>query len=137
MRPLAALLAALVLAGCAQQSGKPIDTAQVGTFQKGVTTYDQVLKAMGPPQSYSITNGVRTISYGASRTSIAASTQQIVGFATGGSSTDVQQQVATFTFGPDLILKDMSMSSSQGTTVCSGPLATNCATTTTDPQPAH
>jgi outer membrane protein assembly factor BamE (lipoprotein component of BamABCDE complex) len=60
-----ACISALLLAGCATQTGQePVSQAQVDSIQKGVTTRAQIDAMLGPPISVAIAdNGDRLASY--------------------------------------------------------------------------
>lgn len=68
MRPhiralLAVLATAFSIQGCVS-SGRDIDTSKMASFQKGITTRQQVLAALGPPNTTVVnTNGTVAIGY--------------------------------------------------------------------------
>ncbi|MGH6888443.1 MAG: hypothetical protein ACREHF_04490 [Rhizomicrobium sp.] len=63
MRKLIGALLALALVGCAS-SGTKVDPARVQAFQKGKTTYTEVLTALGAPQADAVADdGSRTVTY--------------------------------------------------------------------------
>jgi outer membrane protein assembly factor BamE (lipoprotein component of BamABCDE complex) len=117
-----ALLIALACAGCISvQSGRPIDEAQVAKFQRGVTSYEEVTQVMGPPTSTSTINGDRVIIYSYTN-STDAGYAPFVGAVP--SMANTRFQTASFTFGPNGILKDLTTSTNgpMTTTTCYGVL---------------
>jgi outer membrane protein assembly factor BamE (lipoprotein component of BamABCDE complex) len=112
MRKGMVVLAALMLAGCVS-SGTKVDTTQIASFQKGKTTYAQVVQALGPPISVStLSDGTRIIGYGYVHAEPrAASFIPVVGLFAGGA--DAQSQSVIFTFGPDGTLRDYSTTTSK------------------------
>src|SRR5947209_9094497 len=58
-----ALFATVALAGCVS-AGTRVTDEQASKFERGKTTYDQVVRALGPPNAVvSNSDGTRTISY--------------------------------------------------------------------------
>jgi hypothetical protein len=105
------VLAAVMLAGCVS-SGTKVDASQMASFEKGKTTYAQVVQALGPPVSVTNTSdGTRIAVYSYVHSQArAASFIPVVGLFAGGA--DAQSQAVTFTFGPDGTLKDYSTTTS-------------------------
>jgi outer membrane protein assembly factor BamE (lipoprotein component of BamABCDE complex) len=107
----------VLLTGCGGNSGTKVDPSQVAQFQPGVTTYDQVVSALGPPNNITqSSDGTKIIVYVNTQTSIHGATFiPIVGMFAAGA--DAKQQMATFTFDQRGILKTTSSSQTQA---CSG-----------------
>ncbi|SEH34192.1 hypothetical protein [Magnetospirillum fulvum] len=68
----AALTIGLALAGCSPPStGVQIRAEQLSDFQKGKTTYQEVISRLGPPSNTMISSdGKKTISYFYSKTNV-------------------------------------------------------------------
>jgi hypothetical protein len=96
--------ASLAASPCAARH-KDITPDQVAAFRPGVATYQDVVGALGRPQTEMLdSDGTRTIQYGAIRAHAkAASYIPVVGLFAGG-AIGTSSAVA-FTFGPDGLLK--------------------------------
>lgn len=121
---------ALLLAGCGNgEYGHTIDQSQVQQFKDGVSTYDQVVGAMGPPAAVNqMADGSKIVVYSHTKMSVRGATYiPVVGIFAGG--TDTSQQSVAFTFDQSGILKNyqtMSSVACSGTGVMSGVSAANC-----------
>ncbi len=112
IKKLAAFICAVVLVGCAA-SGVRVTEDQVKQFERGKTTYSEVIAKLGPPNhSMMLGNGMRIITYAyGEATARPATFIPIVGPLVGGA--DVRTTGATFTFDQRGILTNYSASSSQ------------------------
>lgn len=106
----------LLLAGCTTGSGTRIEASQISQFKVGITTYDQVVQALGPPVStVQNSDGTKAIVYANTNAKIRGATFiPVVGLFAGGA--DVKSQSVVFTFNADGTLKNYSTSDTQ---VCS------------------
>jgi hypothetical protein len=116
MRRLTGIFCALALAGCVS-SGTQVKESQLTSFQKGITTEQDVTRALGPPQAVSTSTFggrvIRVIVYsGVSASPTAANFIPIVGIFAGGAN--AQASSVAFTFGSDG--KMIQMTSSHSTT---------------------
>lgn len=101
-------------------------TAQdLAAFKVGVTTYPDVVAALGPPSSESVdSTGARTIAFTSVRTHVKAATFiPYVGLFAGGATGDVS--ILVFIFGPDGRLTAYQSTSSQ-TNCSTNPFAMGC-----------
>jgi hypothetical protein len=107
MHRIVGVLCALALSGCVS-SGTQVKESQLTSFQKGVTTEPDVIKALGPPQSTTTsTTGIRTIVYYGLRASPKAATFiPVVGLFAGGAK--AQTNSVVFMFGPDGKMTEMT-----------------------------
>ena len=129
MRGFIILTAALFLTSCGSSSGTKIDAAQMSQFKIGVTTYDQVVQALGPPAStVQKSDGTRALVYSHMDATVRGATFiPVVGMFAGGA--DVKSQGVIFTFNPDTTLREYATTESQacsGNGVMSGASAQNC-----------
>ena len=110
----AALAVGLLSASASAAVAGDISQAQVAGFRVGVTTYDEVVRALGQPANASVAaDGSRSIGYVAVHSHIkAASFIPIVGLFAGGAT--VASSTTYFTFGPD---GRLTGSTSSGTNV--------------------
>jgi len=94
----------VILSGCITV-GKEVHKAQVDTFQKGKTTTQQVIDALGPPTTITTnSDGKQIYSYNYYKASAKPATFiPFVGLFAGGA--DVRQTGAVFHFSPDGILE--------------------------------
>jgi hypothetical protein len=102
------LAAALALAGCAS-TGVNVSEQQLQGFERGRTTYGEVIGRLGPPTTtMAMADGTRVAmySYGHYQTR-AASFIPIVGMFAGGG--DVHASAASFTFDRTGVLKDWNI----------------------------
>lgn len=129
MRQLLWTCVALLVAACGSSGGTKVDQNQVAQFQRGVTTYDQVVSAFGQPQVVSKTaDGHTVIAYAYTQTQVRGATFiPVVGLFAGGA--DANQQSESFTFDKNGILQDYTTMQSQacsGNGVMSNVNAANC-----------
>ena len=103
----------MLLVGCGSNSGTKVDSSQAAQFQPGVTTYDQVVAALGPPNNLTqMSDGSRIIVYVNTQTNVHGATFiPIVGMFAAGA--DAKQQMASFTFDQRGILKTYSTGQTQ------------------------
>jgi outer membrane protein assembly factor BamE (lipoprotein component of BamABCDE complex) len=101
-----ALLACALAAGCVS-TGRRVDQAAVQSFTVGVTTAAEVERALGRPNTTTVTNGIRSVSYQHVRASATGLTfVPIVGAFAGGATSHMES--VTLTFGPDGRLTDIT-----------------------------
>ena len=122
MRGVVVSLALIGLVGCAT-AGVKIDPNEAAAFERGKSTYADVVRKFGPPTTESVLgNGSRMIFYSYVRSSARPeSFIPIVGPLVGGA--DSQSQMVSFRFGADGVLIDSTRTSSQigvGTGLLSG-----------------
>jgi hypothetical protein len=100
-----------LLSGCGMATGVRIEESQLSQFQAGKTTYPQVISALGPPTSSSVSStGDRTISYTSFRYQTRPETFiPYVGLFVGGA--DTSNSTVVFVFGRDGILQRYDSSS--------------------------
>lgn len=100
------------LAGCAS-SGTMVTETQAGQFQKGVSTRNQVIGALGQPNNTTLApDGTRTDAYvHVHAAANGASYIPVVGLMAGGASSTMN--TATFIYGPDGVLKSVTTSTGQ------------------------
>jgi outer membrane protein assembly factor BamE (lipoprotein component of BamABCDE complex) len=98
----------LLIASCGGSSGTKVDQAQITQFKPGITTYDQVAAALGPPSGTTqASDGTKTLIYVHTETSIHGATFiPVVGMFAGGA--DAQQQSVIFTFDKNGVLANYS-----------------------------
>lgn len=103
---------AFLLAACVS-SGTKVSEDQASRFVAGKTTYDEVIQALGRPNSIAhVSDGTTSIAYVYVASSPKAATFiPIVGIFAGGANAETT--TATFSFGPDKILRSSSSSASQ------------------------
>ena len=103
--PVFVFVLALSLAACAS-SGTGVKDSQQRRFQTGVTTEDDVLRALGPPTAVSSTSdGSAVLAYsGAHARAKAASFIPMVGISPGGATAEATS--VAFRFDPDHRLMD-------------------------------
>ena len=85
--------AVLALSACVSENGKEVDQTKVAAFQKGVTTKQQVIDALGPPTSsgFQAETGQNWLAWSHAKTTISgASFVPIIGPMLGGTSGQVQ-----------------------------------------------
>jgi hypothetical protein len=112
MKRLALLVLAASLLGCST-SGTKIDPATVATFRPGVTTYPQVVAALGEPtMTNRMQDGSVIIAYGYAqfRTSPATFIPVVGLFAGGGS---MHSESVSFTFEPNGVMRGSTAGTSQ------------------------
>jgi outer membrane protein assembly factor BamE (lipoprotein component of BamABCDE complex) len=113
MRYLSLFLAAALVA-CAS-AGTKVDQSKVAAFQRGKTTYTEVITQLGTPNgAFTAADGSRSIVY--MYTQVKTRPQSfipLVGIFV--AKADANSNVYTFTFGPDGVLKSYGASSSQAT----------------------
>lgn len=112
MKALVATVLVLMLAGCAA-SGVRVTEDQARQFERGKSTYTDVVGKLGQPNSsVALANGMRVISYAYVEAAARPATFiPIVGPLVGGA--DARSNVVTFTFSPDGVLTNYTASSSQ------------------------
>lgn len=117
-RILLVVVLVLSVAACGSSSGTQVSQSQVTQFKTGVTTYDQVVSALGPPSLVEQkSDGSKILVYVHTQTSVRGATFiPVVGLFAGGA--DAKQQSATFTFDQGGVLKDYTTTRAQA---CSGP----------------
>ena len=105
------LALALFLSACAT-TGTKIEESKLSQFQKGKTTYAEVMAALGPPQSSTRTSdGERVATYAYSRAqSKASSFIPVVGAFVGGS--EGESQAVAFSFDKNDILTSYTTTNS-------------------------
>ena len=111
-RIIMACAAVAMLSGCAA-SGVQVTEQQVQAFQKGKTTYPEVVARLGQPNANSIdSKGTRTIAYIYSEASTRPESfiPYIGGFIGG---VDMRSNVVTFMFDKNGVLQEYAASSSQ------------------------
>lgn len=103
---------ATVAAGCAS-SGTLVAEQQASQFERGVTTRAQVIAKLGEPQqSTKMDDGTRIDVYVHIQASATTATYiPVVGLFAGGAKGS--NNTATFTYGPDGILKSIGTSAGQ------------------------
>lgn len=106
----ASVAAALFLAACAT-SGIKVSDQQIAAFERGKTTYPEVIAALGEP-TFQMNNGaLRVASYGSSTVRTRPQTFiPFVGAFVGGA--DMRTSSVTFTFDRNDVLQNVSSSSS-------------------------
>ena len=111
MRKAIAVLAVIILAGCAS-SGVHVSESQVSDFSKGVTTYDEVVAVLGSPTTRTRdASGNVTAEYVYTEYQTRPETFiPYAGMLVGG--TDTRMSNANFVFSPDGILQDYNFSES-------------------------
>ena len=109
MKPLFAAGMAILLLAC-HSSGVEVDEAKLAQFEKGKTTYQEVVQALGPPtQSILAEDGTRRIFYShVSTSSNAVSYVPIVGSVFG--RTEIQSSNVAFKFDRNGILQGYTAS---------------------------
>ena len=109
MRALLATAIAALLVGC-HSTGVEVDEAKLAQFEKGKTTYQEVVQALGPPtQSVLAEDGTRRIFYNHTSTnSNAASYVPIVGSVFG--RTEIQSSNVAFKFDRNGVLQGYTAS---------------------------
>jgi hypothetical protein len=112
MKAVIGLLAWLALAACAS-SGVQVSEDQARSFKIGAATYAEVVAALGPPSSSTVSsNGQRTAIYSYAQTQIRPQTFiPYVGGLVAGS--DTKTSAAVFVFDSRGILQNMSSSQGQ------------------------
>lgn len=119
MKRLAAIIALFTIsvAAASASAGPLTGIVEAPQFKIGVSTYDDVVKALGKPTSVYTFNGMTTIAYSSAHTHVKGMTfVPVVGMFAGGATASTA--VTAFTFGADGLL----MSTSGGATNidCSG-----------------
>jgi outer membrane protein assembly factor BamE (lipoprotein component of BamABCDE complex) len=122
MKAVLITVAALTLSACVA-TGRKVTQEQVSQFQKGKTTYQQVISSLGAPtNSTLLSDGSRAISYSyAQSQASAASFIPYVGGLVGGSETE--HTSVYMTFDKNGVLTDYTATSgrtSTGTGLLSG-----------------
>jgi outer membrane protein assembly factor BamE (lipoprotein component of BamABCDE complex) len=117
MRIAIILAVMMLLASCGGNSGTKVDPSQAAQFKPGVTTYDQIIEALGPPNNLTqMSDGSKILVYVNTQTNVhGESFIPFAGMFVAGA--DVKQQTATFTFDQRGILKTSSTGQTQA---CSG-----------------
>lgn len=109
MKSIATTLLIFALAGCAA-SGTQVSEQAALQFKEGETTEKQIVAKLGRPNSVTIVEGKRLISYIGSQVQIkGASFIPIVGLFAGGA--DVQMTMATFHIDSNGVLEKVSYTS--------------------------
>lgn len=136
VRALAAAVLLIMLGGCAA-SGVKVTEDQARQFERGKSTYADVVGKLGPPNSsVSLSSGMRVISYAYVEAAARPATFiPIVGAFVGGA--DARSNVVTFTFGPDGILTNYIASSSQTGTGLGASAGTNVQPVEDQPRKAQ
>ncbi len=98
-----------VLAACSS-SGVQISQEQVSRFEKGVTTYDNVVQALGQPTQKTIdSDGNIEITYNYTEAKMRPESMiPLIGGFVGG--TDVKVDSTTITFDSNKVMKDYKLS---------------------------
>jgi outer membrane protein assembly factor BamE (lipoprotein component of BamABCDE complex) len=113
-KQLMALLCAALLSACVT-AGTKVDTAKASAFEKGRTTYSEVVSALGSPNSEATANdGTRTIVYSYTKASPRA--QDFIPYV--GlfiSKSDVNSQIYTFGFDRAGVLQSVTNGMTQAT----------------------
>ncbi|MGH6967802.1 MAG: hypothetical protein ACREEN_01685, partial [Stellaceae bacterium] len=72
---MAFLATAMILTACGSNSGTAVPPAQMAQFRVGVTTYDQVIQALGPPTASTTTSdGTRMLVYSHVQSTVSGAT---------------------------------------------------------------
>lgn len=117
MRHILTIGSALLLLSACTSSGVYVDEAQIQSFAKGKTTYQEVVSQLGEPTQKTMdSNGNIEISYNYSETSVRPETFiPYVGAFVGGA--DSRSSNSTFMFDSEGVLQDYKTSSmAMGTT---------------------
>lgn len=106
------LAAALLLVGC-MSSGTQVDPAKAARFRSGVTTSQEVVAALGPPNGDAIhTDGSRTMVYVYMHSQVRPETFiPIIGGFVGGA--DAQTQTVSYSFDRNGVMQSGSSGQSQ------------------------
>ena len=112
MKNLAILACAAILAGCVA-SGVRVTEEQARQFERGKSTYTEVLTKLGQPNStVALSNGMRVISYSYVEAAARPATFiPIIGPLVGGA--DARSNVVTFTFDAQGVLTNYTAAVSQ------------------------
>lgn len=106
----ATMVLATALAGCAA-SGVQVSEQMATQFKEGTSTEIEIVKALGPPTSVTVSSGKRFISYTGMQYQVkGASFIPIVGAFAGGS--DYKMSVAMFQIDPAGVLEKITYTTS-------------------------